>query len=84
MAIGCSQDFFIWRAPSSPHLACGLNGSFFLHFCGQLGAAKAGTLVRNSRTLKSCGTLRGEGRWPNGLGTGDGLFQERSRKKVIL
>lgn len=28
---GAVTCFFTWRAPSSPHLACGLNVSFFLH-----------------------------------------------------
>ena len=29
-------SMFTLRAPSSPHLACGLNRSFFPHFCIKL------------------------------------------------
>ena len=46
-----------WRAPSSPHLACGLNGSFFLHTCEPLPAVQAGRLLAGVRWLKACGTL---------------------------
>ena len=46
-----------WRAPSSPHLACGLNGSFFLRPCGPLNTAPAGGLLRVVGWSKTCGTL---------------------------
>lgn len=46
-----------WRAPSSPHLACGLNGSFFLRPCGQPNAALAGVLLGVVGWSKACGTL---------------------------
>ena len=46
-----------WRAPSSPHLACGLNGSFFLRPCGQLNATPAGGLLSVVGWSKACGTL---------------------------
>lgn len=49
-----------WRAPSSPHLACGLKGSFFLHTCEPLAAAQAGRLLGVWRGAKTCETLR---RW---------------------
>lgn len=49
---------FITRsAPSSPHLACGLNGSFFLRPCGPLSATEAGRLLGVLGMLKTCGTL---------------------------
>ena len=48
------------RAPSSPHLACGLNGSLLLHTCGPFKAAQAGALLVVVGGLKACGTLR---RW---------------------
>ena len=48
-----------WRAPSSPHLACGLNRSFFLRTCGPLTAAQAGRLLGVLEGAEPCGTLRG-------------------------
>jgi hypothetical protein len=49
----------IWRAPSSPHLACGLNASSFLRFC-TLGMAKPARGCRSvSGPLKTFRTLRG-------------------------
>lgn len=48
-----------WRAPSSPHLACGLNGSFFLRTCGPLSAAQAGRLLGVFEGAETCGTLQG-------------------------
>lgn len=54
------MTFFITRrAPSSPHLACGLNGSFFLRTCGPLSAAQAGRLLGVLEGAETCGTLRG-------------------------
>ena len=47
------------RAPSSPHLARGLNVSFFLRTCGPFTAAQAGALLCVVGRLKACGTLRG-------------------------
>lgn len=48
-----------WRAPSSPHHACGLNGSLFLRTCGSLSAAQAGRLLGVLVGAETCGTLRG-------------------------
>lgn len=47
------------RAPSSPHLACGLNGSFFLRTCGLIPAVKAGRSFSFQEGAETCGTLRG-------------------------
>lgn len=54
-----SGRFLTWRAPSSPHLACGLNGSIFLRTCGSLSAAQAGRLFGVLEGPETCGTLRG-------------------------
>ena len=60
-AVACyrraGRAVFTRRARSSPHLACGLNGSFFLHTCGPLSAAQAGRLVGIVGRSKACGTL---------------------------
>ena len=56
--IGAEACFITRRAPSSPHLACGLNGSFFLLPCGQPNAALAGGLLGVVGWSKACGTLR--------------------------
>ena len=48
-----------WRAPSSPHLACRLNGSIFLRPCGPLSAAQAGRLHGVLEGPETCGTLQG-------------------------
>ncbi|GEM_PF-6771878 len=53
-----ARTAFTWRAPSSPHLACGLNGSLFLHFCCFLATAQAGCLVGVLGESEPCGTLR--------------------------
>ena len=58
--IGAVTCFITRRAPSSPHLACGLNGSFFLRTCGPFTAAQAGALLGVVEKLKACETLR---RW---------------------
>ena len=57
--IGSVACYSAWRAPSSPHLACGLNGSFFLHPCDLVGTAQAGRLDGVVGRRKACGTLRG-------------------------
>jgi len=49
--------FSTWRAPSSPHLACGLNVSFFLRTCARPNPAKAGGCARECWVEKACGTL---------------------------
>lgn len=54
-----ARTAFTWRAPSSPHHACGLNGSFFLQPCGPLSAAQAGCLLGVLEGAEPCGTLRG-------------------------
>jgi hypothetical protein len=56
---GAVTCFTTRRAPSSPHLACGLNGSFFLHTCGPLNTAPAGGALGIVGWSKTCGTLRG-------------------------
>lgn len=58
--IGAVACFTTRRAPSSPHLACGLNGAFFLRTFGPFTAAQAGALLCVLGRLKACGTLR---RW---------------------
>ncbi len=47
-----------WRAPSSPHLACGLNRSFFLRFCAVTQAKPAGGCLSVSKLWNTCGILR--------------------------
>jgi len=56
---GAVTCFSTRRAPSSPHLACRLNGSIFLQPCGLLSAAPAGRLLRVLDGAETCGTLRG-------------------------
>lgn len=46
-----------WRAPSSPHLACGLNGSFFLHSCTRPKPDKDGGCICECGVEKTCGSL---------------------------
>ena len=53
----CDHFCHTRRAPSSPHLACGLNGSFFLRPCGPPSATEAGRLLGVVGMLKTCGTL---------------------------
>lgn len=60
ICLRASVSSFAWRALSSPHHACGLNGSFFLHTCGPFPAAQAVALLGVLGGLKPCGTLR---RW---------------------
>ncbi len=57
--IGAVTCFTARRAPSSPHLACGLNGSFFLRTCGLIPAVKAGRSFSFQEGAETCGTLRG-------------------------
>jgi len=57
---GAVTCFTTRRAPSSPHLACGLNGAFFLRPCGPLSAAQAGRMLGVLVGTETCGTLR---RW---------------------
>lgn len=56
---GAVTCFTTRRAPSSPHLACGLNGSFFLRICGPPSAAQAGRLLGVLEGAEPCVTLRG-------------------------
>jgi len=53
------EAILAWRAPSSPHLACGLNRSFFLRFCALLDANQAGRTVGVLGSAEPCETLRG-------------------------
>lgn len=64
VAVAC---FSTQRAPSSPHLACGLKGSLFLRPCGSLPAAQAGRLLGVVEELKACGTLHRGGISSKGL-----------------
>lgn len=51
-AVACYKGgnrLLTWRAPSSPHLACGLNVSFFLHTRTGFKLAAAGGPMRVSR-----------------------------------
>ncbi len=56
--IGVVTCFGTRRAPSSPHLACGLNGSLFLRFCTLVKTTQAGGRIPISEFLNTCGTLR--------------------------
>lgn len=58
---GAVTCFSTRRAPSSPHLACGLNGSFFLRPCGHPKAALAVGLLGVVGRSKACGTLHRRG-----------------------
>ena len=64
---GALTCFSTRRAPSSPHLACGLNGSLFLHFCSSLAMAQAGRLVGVLGVSEPCGTLHQVGISSKGL-----------------
>ena len=71
-AVACyrraGRAVFTRRARSSPHLACGLNGSFFLHTCNPLNTALAGGRFPISELGNTCGTLHRGGILWEGLG----------------
>jgi hypothetical protein len=83
-----------WRAPSSPHLACGLNGSSLLHCCTNLNMTKAGRCHDVRVRLKTCESLHRIGKSTRSLPQSRACpvhvcqestdFQECYRKKVML
>ena len=80
---GAVTCFSTRRAPSSPHLACGLNGSLFPHFCTPSKTSAAGGCRNVSRLSKACGNLRGWVRFNDAHANEQpGIFGSRLGKRV--
>ena len=64
---GVVTCFMLQRAPSSPHLARGLNRSFFPQFCSGLTAGWAVGWIEDFGGRSACESLHGECFYGNGL-----------------